>query len=87
MRPGYEISVEFDTEDEVYTITAEVSPFVPGKSWGAPEDCWPDEGGEIESVKVRTASGLQLTEAEFEKRVGKARYEEMVAKLESELEG
>lgn len=26
----------------------EVTPFISGKTWGPPESCYPDEGGEVE---------------------------------------
>jgi len=51
----------------VWGITLEVeydaTPFVPGYISGPPENCYPDEGGEIEITKVCQLGGTEdLTE-------------------------
>ena len=43
---------EEDKGEVEYTISADVSPFVPGQLSGPPENCYPDEGGECEDIEV-----------------------------------
>lgn len=33
------------------------SPFVPARTYGRPEDCYPAEGGEVEVIDVKLANG------------------------------
>jgi len=33
------------------------SPFIPARTYGRPEDCYPAEGGEVEVIRVMLASG------------------------------
>lgn len=50
----YEIEycvIRDDAEVEL-TIQANVSPLVPGKLFGPPEKCYPDEGGEVEIESI-----------------------------------
>lgn len=51
------VTIEFPVEDEageetVYDIECELTPYVPAKLYGRPEDCHPAEGGECEILKV-----------------------------------
>lgn len=39
------------TEKE-YEVSGGVSAFVPAKTYGRPEDCYPAEGGEVEDITV-----------------------------------
>ncbi len=38
----------FFGEDNELSVTADVSPIIPAKLYGDPEDCYPAEGGEVE---------------------------------------
>ncbi len=38
---------EFEVE-----VTGDVAPIIPGRYSGPPEDCYPDEGGEVESLSA-----------------------------------
>jgi len=46
----YEIEycVERDEEELELTVRGTVSKFIPGRFFGPPENCYPDEGGEAE---------------------------------------
>ena len=52
-----------DDDGTEFTLTVEayVSPFVAGFTSGRPEDCYPDEGGEIEELTV-TCDGKNVTD-------------------------
>jgi hypothetical protein len=54
MPRGTTIDFEVERGDDLValTIEGEVLPFVRGRTWGPPEDCYPDEGGTIEIVAV-----------------------------------
>jgi len=43
-----------DVEHEV-EVSANVTPFDPGRFTGPPEDCYPPEGGEVEDIEGRIA--------------------------------
>lgn len=61
-------------EDETYKvlsleITGHVSPYVPAKTWGPPENCYPAEGGEVEIESILLDGKVwdgELTDAERE---------------------
>ena len=50
-----------DEEDVEVNVECSVSAFRPGKYSGLPENCYPDEGGEVEDVKV-TLDGKDITD-------------------------
>lgn len=41
-------------------VEADVSPVIPAKTYGRPEDCYPEEGGEVHVTAVVTEDGQQL---------------------------
>ena len=56
-------------EDEVGNIcegefTFAIEPFVPGRYWGRPENCYPDEGGVAEALGPCPVCGRKATERE-----------------------
>ena len=54
-----------DTEVDV---TGSVSPIVRGNTYGLPENCWPDEGGEVEIEEVALdGKPFELTPEQTEK--------------------
>ena len=36
-----------------YEVTGTVTPVIPAKTWGSPEHCYPQEGGEVEILSVK----------------------------------
>jgi|SRR5579885_2212356 len=46
----YEVDYEVERGEEVIhlRVRGTVSPYVPAKTWGPPENCYPAEGGEVE---------------------------------------
>lgn len=48
--------------DETYRVTGSVSPYVPARTYGPPEDCYPEEGGEadVESIEIQMEVGGEL---------------------------
>jgi len=50
----HKFSIELSLDDAELKLVVEgnATPFVPGRAWGPPEDCYPDEGGEIEIENV-----------------------------------
>ena len=71
--PTYETDYIHESNDGVettYVVTCSVEPFVPGKTWGDPDDCYPDEGGYVEDIELfhRLPSGkkgAKLSDAEY----------------------
>ena len=64
--PGYKF--EFETTicinecDREVVVEAEVSDFWPAQTYGPPERCYPDEGGEVELLSVKDAqTGEEIT--------------------------
>lgn len=47
-----EFSVERDGEEVILTVHGSVSQYVPAKTWGPPENCYPAEGGEAEIEEI-----------------------------------
>jgi hypothetical protein len=47
-----EINEDGEWAEYEFEITFTVSPFVPAKLWGLPENCYPAEGGEVEIEKI-----------------------------------
>jgi len=43
--------------EDCVIVTYTQSPFIPAKLYGRPEDCYPAEGGEVEVISVKLASG------------------------------
>ncbi len=73
---SYTITYEVERgEDENYKvieleITGSVSPYVPAKTWGLPENCYPAEGGEVEIETILHEGKKwegELTDSEREK--------------------
>lgn len=56
-----------DGEDAEVEVTGTISPFVRGRTQGLPENCYPDEGGDVEVEKV-TLDGkpFELSDAQEE---------------------
>ncbi len=52
MRFRYEIENEDGEVIDNVTVEAHFSPYVPAFTSGAPEDCYPAEGGELEDLHV-----------------------------------
>src|SRR5574340_483077 len=48
----FEIELDYKKKSVTYTVRAEVSPFIPGRVSGPPENCYPPEGGEVEVKEV-----------------------------------
>lgn len=42
--------------EDCVIVTYTQSPFVPARTYGRPEDCYPAEGGEVEVISVKLAS-------------------------------
>lgn len=65
-----EFGVERGEEEVILTIRGNVSPYVPAKTWGPPENCYPAEGGEAE-IEVVLLNGKpwdgELTDEERER--------------------
>ena len=49
---------EFYRENEdCVIVTYKQSPFIPARTYGRPEDCYPAEGGEVEVIEARQPNG------------------------------
>lgn len=59
---------ETDVETDL-TVECSVSPYDPGRTYGAPEDCYPPEGGEVEVYRAFGPDGepVVLTSEEEER--------------------
>jgi hypothetical protein len=72
-----ELTVTRNDEEVLVTITGDVTPIVPGRLYGRPEDCYPAEGGEVLNLVARmNGEAFELTSEE----------EEAAADLLAELE-
>lgn len=49
--------VEADDSEKEYEISGTVSPFIRGRYTGPPDQCFPDEGGEVEVTSIKLAGG------------------------------
>lgn len=61
--------VERDEEEIELQVTGYIEPFIRGRLSGAPEDCFPDEGGVAEIKDVKLGGKIwegELTKAEVE---------------------
>ncbi len=57
------LSVRYKENDVTYIITAVLSPYSPGNTYGPPEFCEPPEGGDIEEIElVEVLEDLQNSE-------------------------
>ena len=57
---------EGETNKEVeYLVHGEVTAFVRGRSYGDPEDCFPDEGGDAEITKILDIFGEEVDQSNF----------------------
>lgn len=52
MQYEVEFSVERGEEEVMLTIRGNVSKYIPAKTWGPPENCYPAEGGEAEVEEI-----------------------------------
>lgn len=52
MKVTTEITVERDGAELELEVTGEVSAYVPARTWGPPESCYPAEGGEVEILSL-----------------------------------
>ncbi len=51
MKSQTEWYVERDGVEYILDLTFHFSPFRPGRKSGPPEDCYPDEGGDVEDIQ------------------------------------
>ena len=42
-----------DKEEWTFAITATLYPYIPARTYGDPDDCYPEEGGDIEILSVK----------------------------------
>lgn len=58
-----------DDDDIDITVEYSVARFVPARTYGRPEDCYPSYGGEVEAISATTIEGdhISLTVEEFRK--------------------
>ena len=63
--PEITVTITRDDEDFDLEIEYEVAELVRGRTYGLPEDCYPDDGGEVEELTA-TLDGkpFELTDAE-----------------------
>ena len=82
-----EFEIERNNNDIEITVTFEIEPLIPGKYYGPPENCYPDEGGCASVVKVinnDTKESIDLTDKE-EQDFCESAYEEWEAEREEEI--
>lgn len=48
----FSIFLALDDPELALLVEGNATPFKPGRTWGPPEDCYPDEGGEVEIENV-----------------------------------
>lgn len=48
----FSIFLALDDLEMELLVEGNATPFKPGRAWGPPEDCYPDEGGEVEIENV-----------------------------------
>ncbi len=53
-----------DSIEREYKVTANVTPYDPGRTWGDPEKCYPPEGGDIEDLEV-SILGKEIPESDW----------------------
>lgn len=53
-----------ESVEREYDVTASVTPYDPGRTWGDPEKCYPPEGGDIEDLTVKLA-GVEIPEEQW----------------------
>ena len=58
-RVEFPLELEHGNELVEYLVVAEVSPFIPGKLYGLPENCYPDEGNEVVLKEVYYVEGTK----------------------------
>ena len=99
----YEVEVTFSIEpegplaegqeylDEIeVTVTGTVNPFIPAKTWGDPDSCYPAEGGDVEDI-IATINGHEVELsveqlAQAEELLGEASVEEAAGRAEAAAE-
>ena len=64
-----------------FDVEADIRPGRPGRYWGAPEDCYPDEPAEVEILKVSLGT-VELTAQEEALLLGEIDEEALVAEAE-----
>jgi hypothetical protein len=83
--------VDFETstgEELTLEVHADIDPFVPGKTWGDPDSCYPPEGGfaELEQVlDANTKKPVELSKLELD-RLCKDVYETWESNMDDEPE-
>ena len=48
-----------EDEELEYEVEYEAEPYVPARIYGEPDDCYPEEGGEIDLISVKL-NGLEV---------------------------
>jgi len=64
MKYNADITYEFADDNDLlkFSISGYVSPFIPARLGGLPEQCYPAEGGELEDYTVRLLGGTLFSE-------------------------
>jgi len=53
---------ETDNKLLVFEIEGNLTPYVPARTYGPPEDCYPAEGGQLEEYQVTLIGGTEYDE-------------------------